>query len=285
MQRVTRRSLLMTAASALLAPAAMAAPVPIVYPRPESAGDARSLYPNRLLEMALARVDRDYKVLQSPLRMQQGRALLSLQDRNGIDVVAYMTSVEREANLLPIRIPIDKGLVGWRLLLVNRSQAARFRNISTIDDLKPFRAGQGADWPDYDILRANGLDVFGTSSYEANFNLLLNQRIDYFPRAVHEVWHEYDSHRDQLVVEPSIALHYPAATYFFVHKDSIALAADITLGLERMIADGSFEKLYQKFYGDEVRRSQLKDRHVIELRHPALPSLMPLERKALWHHE
>ncbi|UUZ49017.1 hypothetical protein LP420_00160 [Massilia sp. B-10] len=48
-----------------------------------------------------------------------------------------------------------------------------------------------------------------------------------------------------------------------------------------MIADGSFEKLFQKFFGEQIRRAALKDRRVIDLVNPAAPAL-PLERKELW---
>src|SRR3954470_11673380 len=91
--------------------ATLAADIVIRYPRPESNPDARSRYPLRLLELALARSDRDYRIDISPLRMQQGRALLLLEKNEGIDILSTMTSIEREARLQAIRIPIDKGLI------------------------------------------------------------------------------------------------------------------------------------------------------------------------------
>ena len=47
----------------------LAADIVIRYPRPESVPDERSRYPLRLLELALARSDKDYRIDIAPLRM------------------------------------------------------------------------------------------------------------------------------------------------------------------------------------------------------------------------
>ena len=264
---------------------ARSADIVIRYPRPESNPDERSRYPLRLLELALARSDKDYRIEISPLRMQQGRAILQLEKSEGIDILSTMTSTEREARLLPIRIPIDKGLIGWRLLLVEKARLGQMANLRTLAEFKNFSAGQGSDWPDTAIMRANGLTVYGTSSYESLFNMLESGRIDYFPRSVIEVWAEADLHSRLLAVEPGIVLRYPTAIYFFVRKEDSALAADVSAGLEKMIADGSFDKVFQEFYGDMIRRAGLRERRAIDLKNPLMPDTMPLARKNLWFHD
>ena len=271
--------------AALSAPPMAAAEVVVRYPRPESVGDERSHYTQRLLELALQRAYITYRVEQHPVRMLQGRALVRLRNGDGIDVVSTMTSAEREANFLPIRIPLDKGLIGWRLLLINKSLAARLKPVRSLDDLKLLTAGQGSDWPDTAIMRANGLNVYGTSNYEALFSMLESERIDYFPRAVTEIWTEYSLYRERLAVEPSVVLRYPTAIYFFVRQGNTQLAADITAGLEEMISDGTFEKLFQDYYGDVIRKSALKERRILDLKNPLMPKGMPVARKNLWFHE
>jgi hypothetical protein len=276
----TRRLLL--AASMLLACSVHAATATtVIFPRPETDTDVRSLYPARLLQLALNRSGRSYKVQLSQLRMPQGRGLLRLSNGEGVDVVCYMTSAEREASLLPVRIPVDKGLIGWRLLLVRKDDAAI---TGDIDRIKALTAGQGADWPDTAILRENGFKVYATMTYESLFTMLANKRIDYFPRSVSEIWQEAELHGG-LAVAPGIALRYPSATYFFVRKGEPQLAADITTGLDRMIADGSFDKLFQQFYGELIRRSGLKERRIVDLHNPMLPQGIPAARKALMYHE
>jgi hypothetical protein len=271
--------------AALLAPLLAHAEVVVRYPRPESGPDERSRYTLRLLELALDRAYTTYRVAQHPVRMLQGRALVRLEANDGIEVVSTMTTAEREAKLLPIRIPLDKGLIGWRLLLINKAQASKFGALRSLDDLKLLTAGQGSDWPDTAIMRANGLNVYGTSNYEALFSMLESERIDYFPRSATEIWAELPLYQQRLMVEPSVVLRYPTAIYFFVRKGNTQLAADITAGLEKMIADGSFEKLFQEYYGDMIRKSSLKDRRVFDMKNPYMPKDMPIGRKNLWYHD
>ncbi len=268
------RTILLLAVLAL--PRFAQADIVVRFPRPESSPDERSRYTQRLLELVLARAYLTYRVEQNPVRMQQGRAIVRLKSNEGIDVLSTMTSVEREQEMLPIRIPIDKGLIGWRLLLINKTHADKFKSVSALDDLKKLIAGQGNDWPDLRIMRANGLNVYGTSSYDSLFNMLESERIDYFPRSVTEIWAEVDLYQQRLAVEPAIALRYPTAIYFFVRKGNTRLATDIREGLEKMIADGAFEKLFQEHFGDTIRRARFKDRHIFELKNPLMPAGMPV---------
>ena len=83
-----------------------------------------------------------------------------------------MTSDVRERELLPLRFPLDRGLMGWRLLLVRRSEQQRFAGIRSLDGLASMTAGQMHDWPDTQILRANGLKVGTGSSYSSLFAML-----------------------------------------------------------------------------------------------------------------
>jgi len=270
---------------ALWQPLTVGADVVVHYPRPESDPDVRSHYARRLLELVLQRAYITYRLELHPVRMQQGRAIARLKNGQGIDVLSTMTSNEREQELLPIRIPIDKGLIGWRLLLINREQAAKFSSVTSLDGLKNLTAGQGHDWPDVHILRENGLNVYdGTTNYVSLFSMLERQRIDYFPRSVTEAWSEAAQYQQRLMVEPSIVLRYPSAIYFFVRKGNEQLATDIREGLEKMIADGSFDKLFQEHFGDMIARSKLKERLVLDLNNPLMPSQMPVGRKNLWYH-
>ncbi|MES2899464.1 MAG: transporter substrate-binding domain-containing protein [Pseudomonadota bacterium] len=264
---------------------AVGAPTVVTFPRPESEQDTRNRFPYFLLEQALQRSGRAYRLRYSDVRMQQGRAVAMLEKNQGIDIVCFMTSAEREATLLPIRIPIDKGLIGWRLILINKSQAERWSRFASVVELKSLTAGQGSDWPDFSILRDNGFKVYGTSNYDSLFSMLQQQRIDYFPRAVSEIWYEADAHKDSLMVAPRLAFRYTTASYFFVRKGQERLAADITLGLDSMIADGSYEKLFQHYYGDVIRRSGLRERQVVELNNSMLPDGIPAERRKLLFRE
>jgi hypothetical protein len=233
--------------------------------------------------MALAYAGQPHTIEPTTYKMGQTRALVELQNGRAIDVLWTMSSRRREAELLPVRIPLDMGLIGWRLLLIRRSDAARFDAIRSPAALQQLAALQGHDWPDTDILRANGYRVETGSDYAGMFKMLSSSRADYFPRSVFEVWNELDAfHWNDLMVAPGLALHYPSAFYFFVRKSNPALAESIQSGLERMLADGSYARVFNDYFGEVLRRSALPLRRIFELNNPLLPAATPLARRELW---
>lgn len=269
--------------SASAAPSSM--PVRTVYyPRAETLVDRRDDYPIELLALALRKSSKSYELTAHPVFMLQVRQIAELERGRDLDVMWTMTSVDREKALLPIRIPIDRGLLGWRLLLVRSQSLPKFAALSSPDQLKQLRAGQGFDWPDTAILKHAGFEVDESVRYGDLFLKLAGGRIDYFPRSVWEIWGELAAHDDAgFAVEPSMALHYPTATYFFVNRNNTALAADIKRGLEAALADGSFDALFQRHFGAALKRAALDKRQVLELANPLLPPETPLANRRLWY--
>jgi len=270
---------------AWLAPARAAL---VVYPQPEVNDHAwrfrqAEYYPIRLLEEALRRSGQPYQLRPAPMKMTQSRVALELQSGRGIDVMWTMTTRERERDMRPVRIPIYKGLIGWRLLLVRTADLPRFAAVRQRGDLAALTALQGHDWPDTAILRANGLHVNTSAYYRSMFPMLANGRADYFPRSIIEIWNEAEANRSaKLVVEPTLLLRYPAAFYFFVKKGNAALARDIAAGLNTMLADGSFDRLFHQYYDPVLKLAKLPGRRVIDLANPVLPTETALQRKELW---
>jgi hypothetical protein len=255
----------------------------VVYSREIPEADSRLEYPVHLLELALKKSGVDHTMRAYPRAMPQGAALGSLTSGKGINVVWSMTTKDRENHLLPIRIPIDKGLFGYRLAFVRQQNKDVLAGVKGLHDLRAFTAGQGHDWPDTEILQGNGLKVMTSTAFDGLLTMLQAGRFDYFPRSVLEIWDETDqAHKQHLVVEDKHVLHYPTAVYFFVNKQDIALARAIETGLNRAIADGSFDTLFYERYGDVIRRANLRGRVAIALTNPLLPAATPLSRKALW---
>ncbi len=270
---------LVAVCSVLAGLTATGATLDVRYPQQEADG----AYPVKVLALALSKSGLPHTLEPMPYQMPQGRALKQLAQGIDLNVVWSITSKEREQDLLPVRIPIDKGLYGWRIFLVNKEAVDQYSAVQSLGDLKALKAGQGHDWPDTAILRANGLPVEVSPRYDSLFRMLKSKRFDYFPRSVLEIWGEAERYADMdLVVEPRVLLHYPTAFYFFVSKNNPELAAILERGLNAAIKDGSFERLFQQTYGDIVRRANLNGRNALRLTNPLLPAKMPLHRKELW---
>jgi len=219
--------------------------------------------------------------------MMQARALSQVENGQ-LDIIWTMTSIEREATLSAVYVPLTKGLLSHRLLIIRREDLARFNKVDSLEKLQMFKAGQGHDWPDLKILRYNMLPTMSSSSYEGLFGMLFMRRFDYFPRGLQEAWPELTSlATSDLIIEPRLLLQYPAPVYFFVHPKNKKLNARISAGLKIAMADGSFNTLLYNYpaISQALRKANIAQRQIITLSNPLLSprSLSLLKDKSLWY--
>ena len=172
----------------------------------------------------------------------------------------------RENTLIPIKVPLFKGLIGWRIFFIRAEDQAKFLKVKTKAQLAQFVAGQGHDWPDTQVLKDNGLKVRGLPSWRGLFEMLSHHRIDYFPRSIIEVERELRLFESLgLYVETSLVIRYPAAYYFFVNSDNKRLANAIEIGLKQAITDGDFDLLFNRHFSGIIQRARLSERTIIPL--------------------
>ncbi|MCD5328680.1 transporter substrate-binding domain-containing protein [Chromobacterium piscinae] len=259
--------------------------VSITYALVSGDSDPHWPYIQALLQLACSEMGQRCALLAAR-DMNQGRAMEQMQRPDSrVDLFWGMTSRERERKLLTVRIPLDKGLIGWRVPLINADRPQLLKSVKTLPQLAAFRAGQGQDWPDTQILQHAGLPVLTSPDYPNLFSMLRQHRYDYFPRSVIEVRQELDSPNSKgLMLDPYLLLHYPTAFYFFVSPQRPELARMLQQGLEKGVRDGSFEQLFKAFNGDHLRELKLSGRAIIELPNPLLPEATPLARRELWFH-
>ncbi|MCC2616807.1 transporter substrate-binding domain-containing protein [Aestuariibacter halophilus] len=265
--------------------AAHAAKWNIHYPRPLTDNDQRNQYPIALLEVALQQTGVRYSLMPSERIMLQNKALKQLSENREVNIVWSMTDQSREDSLLPIRIPIYKGLIGWRIFLIRQQQAHRYVGMEKIEQLMQLRPIQGHDWPDTKILQSNGFDVSTAKEYLDLFTMLDQGKGDFVPRSVVEIWAELDGERmpDGIVLEPELGIRYPSAMYYFVNKRNTTMGRLIRDGLEKAIANGEFDRLFLQYHQDIIDKSRLNERQFYQLENPLLPPETPLSREELWY--
>lgn len=255
------------------------------YPKPESPADLRYEYPLKLLEAALAATEESYGAYNIELvdhDANKSRLGLFLQNNRLIDIIWHAENGKLEEDFLPVRIPLLKGIIGFRIFLIRISDQMTFRSIDNLEDLRTLKGGFGHSWADRRILEYNELPLTFSSDYENLFKMLNRGRFDYFPRGINEAWHELDirsnSYHD-MMVEDSIILYYPMPIYFVVNKSNSILAERVEKGLRISIEDGTFEEVFQKYHSDILKRSNLTERKLILLDNPYLPDDTPGEKK------
>ena len=272
-----------------LAGPAAAAGHALIYPRSESAADTQYIYDYELLRQALeatVATHGPYELKQSNAAMNQARAGDEIAAGSGlVNIFARSTTAEHEARFLPIRIPIDKGLISYRVFLIRHDLQPRLAAVNSLEDLRQYSVGSFPTWADTKILREGGFKVVTGDSYEGLFRMLVARRFDFFSRSADEAYREFDERRELLPdmrVEENLLLHFPTTRLFFVQRsdDGQKLAARIEAGLNRMIKDGSFDAHFLKYKGPLIERAHLKTRKVFRIDNPFLSAEMQAMRKS-----
>jgi len=291
------------AACALLAPAAAlrSAPAPVtaaprdgvmtyIHHPPESARDVRYLYQWEVLRTALEKTHAKwgpYRLVAGEV-MTERRQAYELRNATGNLTVMYLgTTPEFERELVPVRIPVDRSLGGYCVFLVRAGEQARFDAVRTLDDLRQFTYGQGLGWIDVEILRASGFNVVTGSSYDGLFEMLVNRRFDVFLRGAVEILDEYEQRREELRdirIEDSLLLYYPLPMYFWFAKtpEGQRLAQRAEAGLRLMLADGSYDEIFDRYQRAKIERLHLKTRKAYRIDNPFLGPETPLADRRLW---
>lgn len=262
-----------------------------VYPRDEGDVDLRNQYFWRVLRAALEHTrDRwgDY-TLKPSIAMLERRRLYVLQHKEGgINVSLFPAQEGLEDKLVPVRIPVDRGLLGYRVMLIRESEQPRFDAVRSLDDLKQFTFAHMSWWEDVAVLKAAGLKVVSGTSYEGLFKMLNAGRFDAFNRSASEIVQEYTVRQKdlpQVAIEKHLLLHYPMPDYFWFSNtvEGRKRAERVGTGLREMIADGSLQALFDEEFGPLIKRLDLDHRLVIELPNPLLGEGEPLGDAALWY--
>jgi hypothetical protein len=225
-----------------------------------------------------------YQLMPVTTPMRQSRQFKGLTTSE-LDLVWSVTSNQRESQARPIRVPLLKGLIGYRVFMIAKSNAEQFKAIDSLKQLANFTAIQGHDWPDTHILQTAGLKVETAVWHKSMHKLISSGVADYYPRSLLEIFDEIKNSNDpKLQVNPYHVIVYPSAIYFFVNQENHNLANRLEIGLKQAIEDGSFDELFYSFSGHKKALSSfpLKQASIFRIANPLIPKNTPLDDKRLW---
>lgn len=249
-----------------------------------AASGAKAEYVISLVELAFEKLNKPLIIHRDQTKITQARISEEVKNNN-LDVMWVSTSAEKESQFLPVRIPLLKGLLGYRIMLIRAGDQPRFDTIRTLKDLQTLKLGQGRTWADTPILKANNIEVITANKSPNLFSMLDGGRFDAFPRGASEPFAEIQKYSElNLAIEKNLVLAYKMPFYIFVNKDNHRLARDIEKGLNLAIADGSFDDIFYRnpTVIDALKKANLDKRRLIKLTNPTLPPNTPVYRDELW---
>lgn len=213
-----------------------------------------------------------------------GEAMLS---GSKVDIATFPPNSWREKNLIPIYIPLSRGMLGMRVCVVHKHYTSKLQNINSLSALK--KSGvtflSGSAWPDTEILRRQGLKVKTSGVYKDLFGMLTGGEFRCFSRSLDEIEFEMNNiDKFSLVVDSNILMLYSLPTMIFVSPDRPRLAQRVQVGLEKMISDGSFHKLFWKNYKETFKKYSVANRKIIQIPNDMLSDKVKdmIKREDLW---
>jgi len=202
--------------------------------------------------------------------------------------MAEATQKHWEKELIPIRIPIRKGIQGYRLFMVHKEHAQTVAQSQTLDDIRQFSTGAGFQWAIRRILEQNDFEVITSQQYDSLFKMLNAERFITFSRGVNEIFSEYQTQRDtnpNIIIDNSVALYTPLPTFYFVSPNNQALADRIQTGLNMMIKTGEFDQFFYTNHRTMLERANLEQRKTFTLSNAnlSLETQDIITRRYYWH--
>ena len=242
-----------------------------------------------LLRLALEKGanGRTVPVIHDTQLMEQDLGVQEMIRGKKVDVYWMGTDQERERKLRPIRIPLDRGLIGHRRFIIHQRMQGAFDGIRDLQTLSGYSACQGVDWPDTKVLQGAGLKVREIISFERIFKEVATLRCEYFPRGYFEGYSEVTQRKEtypELMFYEKLILEYPFALYFFVNAKDEELARWIENGLEKMIDEG---RLLEHMKTHPLTRNafplnKVKDVRWIHIDNPDMPAGTDYNNPRYW---
>jgi hypothetical protein len=272
----------------LICPSLACAEDAYIVSRPDSSADHRKDHSTALLRAALEASKSQYGPYSLTLtskNMERKRTARELVSGELINVAALLSDADLERNLIPIRIPVDKGLAGFRVALIDGRRQSEFSRIDSLPQLRGLALGVGTQWITRAIYEQDGFKIVTGNDYAGLFGMLMAGRFDYFPRSIEEALLEQPEQIQQypnIALEKSFALYTPLPRYFFVSPATPHLAERLRVGLEKLLVSGDFDRLFFDYYGPMITKSALCSRRIFRIDNPALTAETPLQKAALW---
>lgn len=189
---------------------------------------------------------------------------------------------DEKKTLIPL--PLMKGLLGYRILIIRAEDKAKFAAIKSAQQLQKLRMGIPKTWADAELFRHNGYQVEEKGNFDDLFERLENNEFDYVTFGANEVsgvFSERAAASGKLVVESSLVVFYPFPLVFYVNPDNKILAERVTSGLQVISSNGVLDTIFKRYFAADLTAVNVPARTMISLKNPILPSEMADFKPAL----
>lgn len=245
--------------------------------------DARHAYKfaliKRILEVTRGEFG-DYELVPFGEEPSAKRQALLISEGKILNLLwASPGTVIARAEVITIPVDILRGLLGYRICLINPDN---FPSADTLTSLDQLQIAQGLNWADVEIYKHNGITPIQAPSFEALFDMLAAKRYECLPLGADEVMHAWRNQKPDfpfLVVEPHLLIYYDYPIYLHISKAYPALAQRVEKGLAQLQLTGEFDRLFKQYHTKDLALLQLNQRRIFCLKSPYLPEQDQCEKR------
>lgn len=215
------------------------------------------------------------------------RVVEEVKDGGNINIFAGPAIKNLTASgLIPIPIPIHKGLSGMRIMLIRSGDQKLYTDIRSQHELKKLVSGQILSWIDVNILETSNFTVRQAPDTDSLLAMLEAGHIDNIPLGADTVLkalqNGLDTSHSGIEIEQSKIIYYPLPFFFFVSNKSPELAKRIRTGLEMMMDSGEFDQIFYTHFDETLAKLKLHERTIFRLENTYLSDQVPLNRNEFW---
>ncbi len=231
-----------------------------------------------LVDAALREAGMDVEFKDAPVGNERRNLFMISSGQTHLDMMpatpARLRLVE-EGRLRMIPIPLDRGILSYRINILPESQREKLARVRTPEDMRSFVMGQNEGWMDVEIYRAAGIPVKEIRNWsDGQFAEQMEAGyIDLFPLGLEETLTYFLPHfrkrYPRLTTDRHILVRYPWFRFVWIssRRDADALYDALRRGFDAIAAEGAFMDVWRR-YRREPEAGIFAARRIIDIPNP-----------------
>ncbi len=209
-----------------------------------------------------------YRIEQTAPARRISRAIYALKNNKDINTHLGILHADLLDDLHVVPIPIYRGLMNYRLLLIHKSNSEEFGSISTVDDLKLYKTGMFGHSSTIKQLRKLSFPTIATHNTRTMFSMLEHRRFHYILRGIHEAYDELEGNQydvPNVIIAPKLGVHLSQPVVLYMSPGETRLAKRLEEGLIKITHTGEFETIFNRHFLNYIKKSKFHTRKIIKI--------------------
>lgn len=210
----------------------------------------------------------DYEFVASK-KMNASEAFEALEAGN-IDLFVGGINSEREVVATPVYVPLDRGLLGYRICLTNKNKPLNVSFKTPMHVIQEsIHIGILENLIDTNVYQENGFKVSSGNSYSSLVNMLKSQVFDCFSRSINEINLEalslqmHKKGSELIEIDNKMIFIYPSANFIFTSSSNKKLHQGLSIGIGRAIENDSYYSIFNEHYANILLKHGIYERKLI----------------------